>query len=74
VGWRDVDDPSADDEGLPEEQCKYPLDCDESTRLHWWRFTWSDNRMNNVYGFSAILEVPAYIAPGSDELTWPVVV
>ena len=25
----DVDDPSADDEGLPQAQCKYPLDCDD---------------------------------------------
>jgi hypothetical protein len=74
VDWWDVDDPSADDAGLPEERCTYPLDCDEPTHSHWGAFLWSDNRRKNAYGFSPMLESPAYIPPGSDELTWPFVV
>ena len=41
----DVDDPSADDVGLPEAQCTWPLDCDEPTHSHFDSF--ADNRCNS---------------------------
>jgi hypothetical protein len=69
----DVDDPSANDSGLPEAQCTWPLDCDDMSHSHWsesWRY---DNRNPSIkeFCFAESGTQPFHVPPGTDNIKVP---